>query len=289
VHAGDRVKAGQHLISLSGPDGDSAIAGYTQAKAKLAEAQANDQKATKDLDRLRDLQAHSAAAEKDVLSAENASAQAQAALREAEAVAKQSENRMHQLGISPQKAGDDIWLSAPIAGVVVSVKAVPGELKNDLTTPVAVVADVTSLYVTADVPENAVNKVSMAQQVRISLLAYPDKALSARVVRVSDLLDSDTRTLKVSALVQNMDRKIKPGMFATLTLEDAAAPKLIVPRAAIIQDDGKNVVFVQLAPGRFERREAEVEELNNDLSVVRSGVKAGEQVVVDGTMLLVQR
>jgi cobalt-zinc-cadmium efflux system membrane fusion protein len=255
----------------------------------LAEAQSNNQKAARDLDRVRDLKEHFAAAEKDVLSADNASAQAQSGLREADASLRQSENRLRQLGISPQKAGDDIWLSAPLSGVVVSVKAVPGELKNDLATPLAFVADVGTLYVTADVPENAVGKVSLRQRVLVSLLAYPGNSLPARLARVSDILDPETRTLKVSALIPNPDHKIKPGMFATMILKGAGVAKAVVPRTAVVQDDDKTVVFVQLAPGRFERREAEVEELNRDLSVVRSGVKAGDQVVVDGTMLLVQR
>jgi cobalt-zinc-cadmium efflux system membrane fusion protein len=103
---------------------------------------------------------------------------------------------------------------------------------------------------------------------------------------VSDVLESDSRRNKIRIAFANADYALKPNMFATVTLTGAARSQVVLPSSALLMNNDRTSVFVATAPWTFERRNV-VTQLEEGASVaILSGVKAGDQVVVKGGILL---
>src|SRR4029077_19496425 len=153
VRLGDAVKRGDPLLTLESPDSDAGVAAYLQGQAAITQAKANLNKAQADYDRSADLFEHNAVAKKDVLTAENALAQSKAALEQTQAALEQSDRKLRLLGLKPGAFGQKITLSAPASGKVLEMSVAAGEYKNDTNTPVITIADLSTVWVSSDVPE----------------------------------------------------------------------------------------------------------------------------------------
>ena len=140
---------------------------------------------------------HEAAPQKDVLSAEDLAVQAQAGVEQAEAVVEQARRRLQIIGITPGTFGQQVTVHAPISGKLLEMAVVEGEFRNDLSAPLMTIADLSSVWVTSDVPETAIRLVKAGEPVTIHLAAYPGETLRGRVTQVGDTLDPQKRTVKV--------------------------------------------------------------------------------------------
>jgi cobalt-zinc-cadmium efflux system membrane fusion protein len=300
VKLGDSVAAAQPLLTLESPDANAAITTYrqsetavTQATAVLSQANAALVKAQADYDRSSDLFEHDSIAQKEVINAESALKQSKAAVELARAGVEQSKAARAQalktlglLGLGPDETKPQVVVRAPLAGKVLEIGIVAGEYRNDTTAAVLTIADLRTVWVTSDVPENAIRQISVGESVDITLDAYPDQTFSGRVARVADTLDPKTRTMKVMAELDNARGRFKPEMFGRIRHIEAKRNTLTLPVGAIIQDGGKNIVYVEQGKGRFEQREVVIGARVGAVVAVLSGVSAGERVVVDGAMLL---
>jgi cobalt-zinc-cadmium efflux system membrane fusion protein len=120
----------------------------------------------------------------------------------------------------------------------------------------------------------------------VTLSAYPDRVLRGRVSSVSDVLESDSRRDKVRIAVPNADYSLRPNMFASVSLLAAAATQVIVPTSALLMNNDRTSVFVATAPWTFSRRVVDMRLGEGSTAVILGGLKAGEQVVVKGGILL---
>jgi cobalt-zinc-cadmium efflux system membrane fusion protein len=177
-------------------------------------------------------------------------------------------------------------VTAPMAGSVTALAAAPGDMINDPTQPMMTVADLSTVWVTALVPEKDVATVAKNQQAQVSLLAYPDRVLRGKVLFISDVIDSDTRRDKVRIAFANSDYALKPNMFATVILTGTEQSQVVLPASALLMNNDRTSVFVATAPWVFERRFVDPQLEEGSSVPIRSGVKAGEQVVVKGGILL---
>jgi membrane fusion protein, heavy metal efflux system len=286
VRAGEQVKQGQTLALIDSPDIDTARAGYIQAEANLSVAKANVSKADSDAARAHDLFDHNAVAQKDVLTADNALAQATAAVEQAQAVLQQAKNRMVQLGISLSGELRTATLRSPVSGKVLEINIVPGEYRTDTSAPIITVADLSRLFVVADFPESAMAKLRIGFPLEISVNAYPGETFSARVSRIADVIDPKTRTVKVYAQVENKHERLRPDMFGEVRHVGSVKSAVSVPATAIIQDGETFLVYVEASPGKFQPRTIQPGTHTGSSVAITSGLQAGEQVVVDGVMLL---
>ena len=105
-------------------------------------------------------------------------------------------------------------------------------------------------------------------------------------MRIADTVDPQTRTIKVRAEMQNPQGRFRPEMFGSIHHIESLKTIPVVPAGAVIQADNRSSVFVQQSPGHFRRAEVSVGKRTGDLVPILSGVHSGEQVVVDGAMLL---
>jgi cobalt-zinc-cadmium efflux system membrane fusion protein len=286
VKLGDSVKRGDPLLTLESPDADAGVSAYLQAQATITQCKANVNKAQADYDRSTDLFEHNAVAKKDVLTAENALAQAKAALDQAQAALEQADRKLRLLGLKPGTFGQKVTVSAPMSGKILEMSVAPGEYRNDTTAPVMTIADLSTVWVASDVPESAIRFIEPGERIDVELTAYPGETFHGRVTRIADVVDPQTRTIKVRAEMDNSHGKLRPEMYGTIRHTDSMKTLVVVPTGAVLQGDGKTSVWVEKAPGRFQPVEVKVGERSGNMLPILSGLQAGTRIVTDGAMLL---
>lgn len=190
---------------------------------------------------------------------------------------------------------------APFGGSIVETHALPGQ-GVEAGTPLFTIADLSSVDVAAEVPERAMPLLRIGQRATLTLAAYPALRFEGRVERLRDQLDPSTRTVKAIIHVPNPQRALRPGMFASVTLDapaeaalgTGASTLLTIPESALVTDGEARYVFVEVAPRAFERRAVQVEALSAPGSTVpavgrvavRAGLAAGERIAVSGAFTL---
>lgn len=286
VRIGDAVRQGQPVLLLESSEADAAMSTALQAEAALTQARAVLIKAQSDHDRAKDLFAGQAAPKKDVLTAEAALAQATAAVEQAEAAKNQANARLELLGIKGQTFRQRIEIRAPIAGKVLEMSVVPGEYRNDTSNPVMTIADLSSLWVVSEVPENTIRMIEKGERLEVELTAYPDQKFQARVTRIGDTVDPTTRTVKVYAEVANSGGKLRPEMFGRIRHVDATRPMPVIPSSAVIQAEKQTLVYREISRGTYEPVAVTLgNRAGNNIGVI-DGLQPHDRVVVDGAMLL---
>jgi len=274
VQLGERVEHGQELAVIDSSDLAQAYADEDKARSAV--------KMTKQtLDRAVALEKYSAGSVKDRQQAENDHAQAQAEFARAQ-------SRLRAIGVSadPKEAGRVLSLKAPVSGSVIDLQAARGAYLNDPTAAMMTIANLAEVWVTANVPENDAALVMQDQSVDVVFTAYPSEVFKGQVLFVSDILDPDTRRIRVRIAFQNPDMRLKPNMFANATFMTPKQTAPIVPTSALVLRNETDQVFVEVAPWTFEARAVEIEFQQGDQAVITHGLKAGERVVVKGAVLL---
>jgi cobalt-zinc-cadmium efflux system membrane fusion protein len=286
VKTGDAVVRDQPLLTIQSADADAAMSAFLSARAAVTQARAAVTKAQADFDRSADLFQHNAVARKEVLANENALAQAHAGLDQANAAQAQAARRLEVLGLKETDFKQAVVLRSPLAGKVLELSVVPGEFKNDTSAPVMTIADLSTVWVTSQVPESYIRFVQTGERVEISLVAYPGETFDGRVTRIADTVDPQTRTIKVQAELDNPHGRFRPEMYGSIHHVESMAKMAVIPAAAVLHDGSRTAVFVEQGPGRFAERDIAVGKRAGDLVRVVSGVGPHDVVVVDGGVLL---
>jgi cobalt-zinc-cadmium efflux system membrane fusion protein len=286
VKLGDSVRRGEPVLMLESPDADAAQSSFLQAQAGVTQAEANLNKGQSDYDRAEELFKHGAMASKDVLTAENALAQAKAALVQAQAALEQAVRRLGILGLKTGEFGQKVVVPAPISGKVLDLSVAPGEYRNDPNAPLVTIADLSTVWVASDVPENVIRFIQPGERIDVTLAAYPGETFRARVTRIADMVDPQTRTIKVRAELENSRGRLRPEMYGTIRHTETTRVLPVVPVGAVVQEDGKSMVWLEQEPGRFRPVQVKTGERVDSTLPVLAGIKAGQRVVVDGAMLL---
>jgi cobalt-zinc-cadmium efflux system membrane fusion protein len=274
VALGDRVSRGQVLAVIESPD--------------LAQAYDDDEKAAdnfeltrKKLERQQGQLKIGAASDQDLDQARSDHAQAAAEYA-------RTQQRLKVLGMPLEGKARSALLTvrAPVGGSVTALSIAPGNMINDPTQPMMTIADLSTVWVTALAPEKDLAAVARDQDAEVSLAAYPQRVLRGRIAFISDLIEPDSRRNKLRIAFSNADYALKPNMFATVTLSGSSQPRTVLPTSALLINNDRTSVFVAVAPWTFERRAVETQMEEGASVAIRSGLKAGEQVVVKGGILL---
>ena len=286
VRIGDTVQQGQIVMTVDSSDSDAAMASQLQARSQINQAKANLLKSQADLDRVKDLFEHNAIAKKEVLNAENVLAQNNAVLEQAEALQKQASRRLEILGLKPGQFGQKVAVAAPISGKVMEVTAVQGEFKNDTNQAVITIADLSSVWVSSDVPESSIRFIQVGERFDIELSAFPNEVFHAHVTRIADVVDPQTRTIKVRAEMDNKGGRFRPEMFGKVHHVDSMQKMPVVPSGAVMQGEAQSSVWLELSPGKFQLTKVTLANRMQDSIAIASGLKAGDRVVTVGVMIL---
>jgi cobalt-zinc-cadmium efflux system membrane fusion protein len=274
VSLGDRVARGQVLAVVDSPDLGQAYDDYDKAAdtVKLTEKNLGRQEAQNKL---------GTASDRDLDQARSDHAQAVAEYTRTQA-------RLKILGVPLGSASSSrlLTVTAPVDGSITALAVASGNMINDPTQPLMTIADLSTVWVTALVPEKDVASVSKNQDAEVSLMAYPDRVLHGKVLFVSAVIEPDSRRNKFRIAFANPDYALKPNMFAAVTLSGPAHSQVVLPSSALLMNNDRTSVFVATAPWTFERRTVDPQLEEGSLVAIRSGVEAGEQVVVKGGILL---
>jgi cobalt-zinc-cadmium efflux system membrane fusion protein len=177
---------------------------------------------------------------------------------------------------------------APIHGIIVDRQVGPGQYaQSGAATPLFTIADLSSVWLVANVREADASHVERGQTAEVRVLAYPERMFSARVVYVAPIIDPATHRLTVRAVIDNADGALKPEMFANfriLTSHDAQAPG--VPQSAVIYEGETAHVWVVQGDGSIVVRPIKVGRTNDGFVEVLDGLHAGERIVTQGSLFI---
>ena len=282
VRPGDTIARGQMLATVQSPELGQAIAAFRAADALDRAADAR-------LERLQRLEADGVSSRAEVLEAEAEHAGAVGALEAAE-------ERLRILGVDPSigdpHAGQHyvsrVPVTSPIAGEVFRAEVVAGQ-RVEPGDALFHVGDIDEIWLLMDLYERDLSKVAVGQEIRFSAVAWPDMTFTGAVEKVGDWVEPDARTVEVRAVVANPDHRLKPNMFATATLTVGAgegARGVVVPADAVAEVEGREVVFIQEAPGTYIVRPVRISERAGASALIAEGVEAGEPVVIEGAFAL---
>jgi cobalt-zinc-cadmium efflux system membrane fusion protein len=274
VHPGDAVQKGQELLVLDAPDFVAAQADYARSKTALAQA-------GRTVARQEDLAAHGVIGQKDV-------DQARTERDSAQSDFDRAKDRLKSFGMDPDSvaSGSPLIVRSPLSGKVLDVVTAPGEFRNDPNAALMTVADLSTVWVTANVQEKDIHLVHRNDAAKAVFAAYPDEIFEGRVLFVADVLDPDTRTAKVRIAFANEDGRLKPAMFATVTLRTWSTADLTVPTSALIMAGDRTTVFVQIDARTYEQRPVQVGEQQDSRTIITNGLIEGARVLVRNGALL---
>jgi Cu(I)/Ag(I) efflux system membrane fusion protein len=175
---------------------------------------------------------------------------------------------------------------SPVAGVVMEKKAVEG-MRFMAGETLFQVADLSALWVQAEVFEQDLALVRPRQKARVRINAYPGEVFEGSIAYVYPTLNPETRAVPVRIELANPGGRLKPAMYAEVEIPvGGAAPALTVPASAVIDSGRRQVVLVQRAEGRFEPREVKLGGRGQDWVEILAGVTNGETVVVAANFLI---
>jgi len=273
VRPGDRVSAGRVLVTLQSPE-----AGMAQSDVEKARAQASYARSARErAERLLSLKAipqqdyDRAIADDELASAE---------LRRAKSVAE-------QIGAAASATGE-IAIRSPLNGVVLARTAVPGAV-IEAGTPLVVVTDPSTLWLSIDAPENLAALFRVGAQLRFTVPAYPADSFSARIDAVGAGLDPSTRTLSIRGVIRNRGDRLKPEMLASVSAAGGGALSApFVPEDAVQLLDGKSVVFVahpdSTGGAHFVPRTVQLGSRSGGRIAITQGLAPGDLVVTRGAL-----
>ncbi|HKB13934.1 MAG TPA: efflux RND transporter periplasmic adaptor subunit [Vicinamibacterales bacterium] len=279
LNVGDDVRRGDALFVLSSREVAAAIAEHLASQKDLDLAE-------KTFTMTKDLFEHEAASRIAMQQSENDVAKARARV-------SQTAEVLRVLGFDEQAVANSgtlasrVPIRAPLNGTVTERTITNGQFVGVESTPLMTIADLSSVWVQADVFERDLHSIAAGQRADVTTAAYPDDHFSAEVARVGTVVDPQTRTAKIRFVTANPGLRLKPGMFTTATLQvPGSAVALTAPAKAVFVESGRSFAYVQTGNADFERRQIEtVPDGENRVRVVR-GLAAGDRVVTDGVLLL---
>jgi membrane fusion protein, heavy metal efflux system len=280
VNVGDDVKKGATLFVLRSRDVASAVADRVASQRDLELSE-------KTFAMTRDLFDHDAASRISLQQAENDLAKARAKVAQAEEV-------LRVLGFDEAAASGGGALAsrmpirAPINGTVIERTITDGQFAGAENTPLLTIADLSTVWVQADIFERDLHRIAAGQQADVTTAAYPDEHFGAEVARIGTVVDPQTRTAKMRFVVANPGVRLKPGMFtaAALHVHAPGAGALTLPAKAVFVESGRNYVYVEAGRGIFVRREITTLPASGGRLRVAGGLASGDRVVTDGVLLL---
>jgi cobalt-zinc-cadmium efflux system membrane fusion protein len=285
IHAklGDFVQAGGLLVTIESPEIASAYSEFIKEHSDLSYA-------NRAYELAKDLYDIKALPQKDLKQAENDFIKAKAEFRRARErlLSLQVPKEELEKPLSQQTITSSYQIYSPIAGTVVERTVTPGQSVNgDPTQVLFTVADLSKIQVIADVYEKDLGLVEVNQKATVTVEAYPDIGFPATISAIGDLVDPTTRTIKLRAVVNNADHKLKPGMFARLNVrlsQETTFP--LIPQDAVVEIDGSMFVYVAEGNNRYVKRPVKIGLPSAGQVAVLDGLKAGETIVVKGAVLL---
>ncbi len=300
AHVGDRVKVRQVLARMHSHVLHDAWAGYRKALADQRRVERLLVFAVDAHERARRLYADKAVSQQDVQRAEVERSSATEMVAVAAAEVQRSIAELEHVGVSvpsqpaPGSSGSPVAVEteeripvrSPIGGVVLERLVTPGSTVVP-GTPLFVVSDLSTVWAVAEVDELHLARVKAGRPVEVTVAAYPDERFPGTIAFIADTINPQTRRIAIRSTVANPDGRLKPEMFATISLgEGDPRTVVVVPAGALQSVNGRISVFVAESGGRFTLRPVQAGADFDGLVEITSGLRDGERVAVNGSFAL---
>lgn len=303
ANVGDTVAKGQSLARMRSQAVHETRAAYAKAHAELQQRQAELEFARDQRDRLRRLLELKAASPEQVQRAETDVALAEKAIVMTQTELGRQEEMLRQMGLSADgavseyghgTAGDTetedselVPVPAPISGTILERMISPGSVVTP-SNNLFVIADLTQVWSHAQVPEKYLARLRVSQPAEIFVQAYPGEIFPARIAYIGDTLDPVTRTVQVRCQTENAHRRLKPEMYATISVALGESEEILLIPVEAVQDlDGFSTVFVREGgEARFRACGVQLGRRAGTEVEVLSGLKAGQEVAARGSFLV---
>ncbi|HEV2055391.1 MAG TPA: efflux RND transporter periplasmic adaptor subunit [Methylomirabilota bacterium] len=282
---GEVVEPGHPLFVLDSPDLGQAKSDYAKAVSDLARSE-------KAIKLAKELFEFKVIAEKDIREAENDYNKAVAERDRAAARLRTLGIRADQLKEVAERAdaSTTVTVRAPRGGVIVERNISPGQVvaygQSDTPVSLFTIANLSSMWVLADVYEPDVPRVKLGQAVRVTLPCCPQDRYEGTVANIGAAVDKETRTLKVRAVVPNRGGSLKAEMFVKAALDTGSSQALTLPQSAIQRTDGQTFVLLAKEKGEYERRTVKTGADFDGVTEILEGVTPQDRVVSTGGVLL---
>jgi Cu(I)/Ag(I) efflux system membrane fusion protein len=183
------------------------------------------------------------------------------------------------------KPKTDMTLQAPLDGIVLEKMVLEGTYVQPGMNLYRI-ADLSNVWIIADIYEYEAPLVKIGQEARVSLAYEPGESFSAAVVYIYPVLDPTTRTIKVRLTAKNPHLKLKPEMFANVEVTATSGKRLAIPTEAVLDSGLRKIVYVEKKPGVYEMRDVRLGVSGERYVQVLSGIQQGEKVVTSGNFLI---
>lgn len=277
VSLGDKVTQGQVLAVIRSADVAGSYADITSATADVNIAK-------KQLENTQNLFANGIASEKELNEAKQN-------YEKAKAAKSKLESTLAINGGKSTNAGGTYSLISPISGYIVEKKVNAGNfIRPDMGDNLFTISDLKDVWVYANVFEDDIAKVKEGYPVQVSTIAYPNKVFNGKIDKISEVLDPNSKALKVRIKLDNTGGLLKPEMFAKVTVTNQEnATSLSVPTKALIDQDGKDYVVVYKSNSNLKIAEVNIIKTVGDKTYISSGVNEGDKLIVSNQLLVFQQ
>lgn len=275
VHIGQQVKAGAPLFEISSSEYSEVVKNYLQSEGELGLAR-------KALERVRDLHQNKVASEKEVEEAQQNYTLALQEHRQAVAVAKE-----YQINLNEAAVGQPMAVRSPVSGKVLRNGLVTGEyIKEDAEAKV-VVADLSKVWVKANVSEMESPYVAGVQDVEVRLTSCPDSVFRGRVAYTDGMLDAETRTMQIYIECDNTSGLMLPNMYASVNMSLKGQQHILLDKSAVLQGSNGRYVLRRIAENTYVRTFIEAQSVEDGRLLVTKGLSAGDEIITRGAFYFV--
>lgn len=266
VNIGQSVRAGSPVFEILAP-------GYSSVQKDYSDALNDVRLAEKNYKRQQDLVRHGVGIQKELEEAETEYQNKKTSLSNASSTL----NAYNSKG-----SGGTYMIKAPISGEIISSKIVTGQYLKEDSEPVVTVAELSKVWIAGSVKEKDIRFISQGDPVSVKVNTYPDMEITGKVYHISELVDEDTRSIKVLIQCDNPQRKLKPGMFAAVTYSAGTEKAVVIPAGALMQQGDQQYIWIKTGVSSFTKRIVIPGNTSEKNVRIRSGLKPGDIIMVQG-------
>ena len=274
VSLGDKVARGQVLAVIKSAEVAGIYSDLSAASNDIAISK-------KQLDNEESLFKNGIASEREYIEAKEL-------YRKAVTNAAKVRNQININGNGHTSANGIYVVTAPMSGYVVEKKISEGGfIRNDNTDNMFTIGDISEVWVWANVYESDISKVKEGYIAKVTTLAYPDKVYNGIVDKVNQILDPETKVMKIRVKLKNENQELKPEMFANILIQNREGVKTIaIPYTALIAENGKNFVVIYKDKCNLKLQEVEILKTVGDKTYLKSGLIPGDKIISQNQILL---
>lgn len=276
IQLGQKVVPNTPLFQISSPE-------FTATQKEYYQAKSEKELAGKELTRKENLLQHGVTSQKEYEETLNLYQITEHEYKNALAALE-----VYQVNPSQMTLGQPLTVYAPIAGEVIENNIVVGQYISADSEPLAIIADLSEVWVTAQVKEKDIRFIHKGDKIDILLDALPNSSIHGNVFHIQEAVDEETRSTKVLSLCDNKDGQLKIGMFTTVHFYDKPEEYFAIPTTALLQGENNTYVMIESGDNTFVKRNVHVETIKDDKALIKEGLSVDDIILYEGAYYLPQ-